>query len=149
MAKTPGVELKQYEIDTAEFANQLGVGVAQLTRRISFELFRRVVSTTPVDTGRLRFGWNMQVGRPDNSVPKPGRYPPPKTPQLTGLDFRRKKGIRAKNELAGQDPIVYITNGVPYMIFIEEGTDRTAPKKIVQTAVSDINARIRALVSRV
>lgn len=140
-----GVNVKQFDIDAAKFAEELGISTSQFVRRMSLAMYKNLISRTPRDTGRLQFGWNMTVGKPDESIPPPGSYPTPKTPSLQGLDFRRGAGVRAGNEALGQSSTVYITNGVPYIIYLEEGTPFIAPRKFVANTVKETLAVFQVL----
>ena len=74
---------------------------------VSFDLFKRIVKNTPVDTGRARASWNIQAGTPDLSVPPEGlpSYAPNLFPIVAWRPFLK----------------VWITNNLDYIVPLEEG----------------------------
>ncbi len=98
-------------------AKELEVGA----RRVVFELFRRVILKTPVDTGRARGNWQTQIGAAPSSVKV-----------LEATDPRGSAAINAASQVASRFPIgetVWILNNLPYILVLEYGKYPDPPKR--------------------
>lgn len=93
-------------------------------KALAFELFGEIIKMTPVDTGRARGNWHINVGRPEYSISSGTR---PSQPNYN-LDVR---GF----------PSVYISNGLPYMKDLEDGRSTQAPNGISQVALAIVRSR--------
>jgi len=108
-----------------EFGEELRLKLAALTaeqasvvqRKLALAFLANVLPATPVDKGRARGGWQLEVGRVPNFVPR--------------LDPAGSTGLaEANNTLttyeswirSGYDPeIVWIGNNVPYIEVLNSG----------------------------
>lgn len=115
----------------AQEINAIGQNIirnsVRLQRTVAEHVVEFVATQTPIDTGRASGNWITQIGSPDTG------YDPNETggPQ-TSID-------RAKAALAalavGQT--VYISNNVPYIVPLNQGTSSQAPAGFVEmSAVS-------------
>jgi hypothetical protein len=100
--------------------------VGTLSRRLSSDIFSRVILASPVDTGRFRGNWQMDVGRFIDEE----------------LDVEDKSGaITITRELAklrgSSSPFTIITiqNNLPYAGRLNDGWSRQAPAGFVEAAV--------------
>lgn len=89
--------------------------IAKMARR----LHHKICVKTPVDTGLARMNWRLSLYRPNTRVTKPpgGRK---MGPQEALEEAKRSAGV-----LNGyRDPSIpiFISNGVKYIHFLEEGT---------------------------
>lgn len=119
---------------------------ADLVKMAGIEFFRQAIISTPVDTGRARFGWYITVNAPSN-------YLPPKAPQ--GWKGRASGGNEyfavpniAVNMNIGTITIsdkIYITNNVPYMPRLNRGYSRQQPARFVELAAERVQAAIHKL----
>ena len=120
--------IAQLNLDISAIAQKLKLGVGQVQRFIGLTLYSEIVGGNPVDTGFSRANWNMTVGSPDFSVHgtyrKDGNYAP-QTPQ-----------IEASVEL---QPL-FITNGVNYVVFLEEGSSQQAPNGFIRVAIERVKS---------
>lgn len=82
----------------------------------------KLVTRTPRDTGRAQSGWNATIGRSVKSerdrFTKNGTYPRAQT--IVAENNRVFRGIKTTQQ-------GYITNGVPYIRFLEDGRSSQAP----------------------
>lgn len=96
-------------------------------KKIVLEALRRIVLKTPVKTGRARGNWQTTINtRPGNVLDVRSGDRNPISAGLSALGRLRP----------GQ--IVYLTNNVPYIIFLEEGTPNMAPIGMVKTTVQEL-----------
>lgn len=91
-----------------------------------------VVVATPVDTGRARGNWQAQIGSPvreeTNTTDKGGQ-----------ATIDRNEGIIRSRRGTSE---IYISNNVPYIGRLNEGSSSQAPENFVQIAVQ---AGVRAV----
>lgn len=104
------------------------------------EVFRGLVETTPVLTGRARRNWKPSVGAPDTEVV----YPQPEVPidpaPVTGYPMTPEESARvtaavAALRVAEPGTPAYITNSVPYIGKLDQGWSAKAPAGIVDVAI--------------
>lgn len=124
----PAINLKQFNARVRSITRRLPREQQVLfQKKIVFEALRRVVMKTPVLTGRARGNWQTTINtRPGNDLDvKSGDRDP------------IREGMAALGRLRpGQ--IVYLTNNVPYIIFLEEGTPNIAPIGMVKTTIQEL-----------
>lgn len=100
--------------------------------RLVLDLHESLVLNTPVDTGWARANWVPTIG-----IPYEGGKAPNQTPQGVAL-------ARAQQEqaLAGilsyriAEGVIWLSNNVPYIEFLNEGSSQQAPAGFVQTVIA-------------
>lgn len=89
-----------------------------------------IIDMTPVDTGRAASNWVMSFGGPYSGMLEP--YFPGYRGTTAEENREAAKNLLAKNAKGFQDGLViYITNNVPYIKDLEDGTSRQAPYGMV------------------
>jgi len=123
----------------AAFGEKAKVKQEQALRKVSLELFGRVIMRTPVDTGRLRGNWQAttdtpaerELDRNDNSSPANQR----------GAGSSSAKQEMEEFVLGADRPTnFYLTNPLPYAIPIEYGDphgSQQAPQGMVRISVAE------------
>lgn len=121
---------KQFEIGVDEFAEQIGLDVVTVVKKLSFDIFADVVAGTPVDTGRAMNNWNINVGSIDGVTTDVGGSP--------GA-IQGQAQAKAAASLADLRPFdtVWISNHLPYIGFLEEGSSQQAPSGWVAAAIEN------------
>lgn len=114
-------------------ANLMERRTADLVKMAGVEFFRQVIISTPVDTGRARFGWYGTVNTPSSSVPAEGKYSMP--------DVATHMNI---GTITVSDKI-YITNRVPYIKKLNAGSSKQAPARFVEMAAEKVQRAISRL----
>ena len=114
--------------------------VPRLMRTFGMEFYRQVTISTPVDTGRARYGWNCSVGNPDFIIPA-------KAPEGTGvssgggvfytLDSGKAGRVFTQSAVTGESPI-YISNAVNYITALNNGHSRQAPARFVELSFFNV-----------
>lgn len=103
------------------------------------EALRQVTISTPVDTGRARWGWFLSVKVPSTETPPEGKYGVPKI----------NERMQAINENFTVSDTLYLTNNVPYVPDLNNGTSKQAPARFVERSAEIAQqAVIRYLKSR-
>lgn len=96
-------------------------------RKISLELFSRVILRSPVDTGRFRGNWQVQIG----TIPR------------GTLEIEDKAGTATVNKAdaatAGIEAgdVIYLVNNLPYGLRLEDGYSGQAPAGMVGLSVQE------------
>ena len=91
----------------------------------AFEMFSQVIQKTPVETGRARANWNISTDNPDHSTTE-STSSNPQVPDI-GNDF----------------PTVFISNGLDYVVELEEGRSDQARNGIINPALAAARANRR------
>lgn len=100
------------------------------------ECLRQLTISTPVDTGRARWGWFVTVGVPSTEIPPEGQYSIPDVASRTNITV-------------SADSTSYITNNVPYIVELNDGSSKQQPARFVErSAASAQNAVMRYLKSK-
>ncbi len=125
------IRLKQI----AAFQNSTNAKLDLAVRKIALELFSRVILRSPVDTGRFRGNWQVQVGNIPNGT----------------LDLNDKSGTAAISAATAKTAgvvagdVIYLANNLPYSIRLEEGHSQQAPTGMVALSVQEFQAIVRAV----
>ena len=121
------------ELNKATDAKRIGAlireAVEKKRREIGLTFLQQVSVINPVDTGRLRLGWMPSLNAPSDYLPAPGRYG---FPDING------RVISAWGNSTIQDTL-YVTNNVPYVVKVNNGTVKMAPRRFVERTITVIN----------
>lgn len=108
-------------------AKTVGVNADQLVRKVCLAVDSAVVLATPVDTGRARSNWQVDL----NNAPA-GTLPEPASPAEGVTRATAEAAEKAKAYKAGDT--VHITNNLPYIGRLNEGWSAQAPAGFVEEA---------------
>jgi hypothetical protein len=113
-------------ISSEDFATFVNEEFQLVMAATTAQLYTAIVSKTPVDTGQVRASWNLSKDSPNFTTVDEGTdLPPPQTPKL-----RLKKY---------EYPLVFISNGKPYVDLLESGSSRQAPAGMVAISMAEIS----------
>jgi hypothetical protein len=114
------------KVDLTALADKMKTTVADAQKLIAMTLYKEIVAGNPVATGFSAANWNMSVGSPDYTVD----------------GERDPKATYAPKEIAPPDnpdlQPIFISNGVEYVIFLEEGHSQQAPSGFIEVAVEKV-----------
>lgn len=100
---------------------------------VTTETTATLIETTPVDTGWARANWIPAIGRPDSR--DLSGIEPTTSLALTQRTSQQASVIAiASYQL--QQGNAYISNGVPYIADLNNGTSRQAPRAFVQMSIA-------------
>ncbi len=121
--------MSQFTVDIRNFINKSNLTVERAVRSIVVLVAQEVITRTPVDTGRARANWVYGAGIA-NMTYDYGTFDP--------------GGSQAIDRIANERfrPIVYLTNSLPYIQNLEDGSSRQAPTGMVAATMSDIGGKI-------
>lgn len=109
-----------------------------VVRKVSLDLFMRIVLRSPVDTGRFRGNWQLTIGAvPDNTI---------ELNDATGQATISKAMAASQNIRAGQS--VFLTNNLPYGPRLENGWSKQAPAGMVAITVSEFQGVVSSAVAQ-
>ena len=94
-------------------------------RALILECAKRVIFRTPVDTGRARGNWQISIGSPTTS-----EFDEDEDGRVTIM------GVRSDTKDVDAGQVVYLLNGVPYIIYLERGSSDQAPGPGAMVAVT-------------
>lgn len=128
-----------FALDIGRFVAKANGNIDLVTRKIALDLFTRVIRRTPVDTGRARGNWMSSVS----------------TMVLQETGAIDKSGGNAISKAAstvqgakGGD-VIYLTNTLPYILRLEEGSSTQAPNGMVALTVQEYPGVVQKAVSEV
>ncbi|MDH3377781.1 MAG: HK97 gp10 family phage protein [Gammaproteobacteria bacterium] len=104
----------------------------KLQKRVALDLLRRIVFRTPVDTGRARGNWQVNLGRAlEQSVNQLDR---------AGVSTLAQ-GAGVINRSTNPYAIITIFNNVNYIKFLEGGSSQQAPSGMVALSIAEVEAQ--------
>ncbi len=96
-------------------------------RKVALEIFRRVVMRTPVDTGRARGNWQVEIGTPRGGV-------------IDRFDPNGQRTLFDAESLIAQwqgDAAIFLFNNLPYILRLEDGWSGQAPNGMVRLVLEE------------
>lgn len=121
--------------------DQVTVGLENRIRVGALAADQRLVLATPVDSGRARANWLPSLDAPKDGLREPqGEDPraPGSGPNAQAVIEEGKAVIRK----FGPGQTFHVTNSVPYINFLNEGSSAQAPEGFIDKA---IQAAVRAM----
>lgn len=102
--------------------------------QVQFRALQALASATPVDTGYARSGWSPSIG---TSPTQPN--PRPETGASSAASQQRAKNQAESRRILDRYRIdlgpIFITNNVPYIVFLNQGSSAQAGAKFVERAI--------------
>lgn len=115
-----------------------GEQLERVCRGAVLDLFGRIITKTPVDTGFARGNWNLSFDKPDAGVSSEH------ADKGGGKVYARALAVAGQVPMAGR--VMWITNGVPYINRLEYGHSKQAPAGMVRISLVEVsNSLNRAL----
>jgi len=138
MVKTKNQEnLFRFESDLKKFAEQIDVDVGKVVRRVALDLYAKITMRTPVDTGRARASWGIDVGRPSNYVAGE---------RLGGSEnITQMAKLRAVTDKRLGETTIWLFNNLPYIVPLEYGHSGQAPNGMVRISVAEVEAELESM----
>lgn len=115
------------------FSGTVRQDTTRFQRAVSLQVLVGVVMKTPVDTGRARGGWQLDIGgfndRPFTPFDKGG-----------GDTVRRESANLGRLRFGG---VVTISNPVTYIVYLEGGSSQQAPQGMLSTTLRQVARQFR------
>jgi hypothetical protein len=130
--------LAQFNKEIDNFAKNIAPSeVVKLQKKIVLEALKKIVQKTPVDTGRARGNWQTSIGSPIESAIE-RLEPKGNEPQIeAGTAETIVAGLSAITSLPPYS-IVWISNNMNYIEFLEGGSSKQAPAGMVMLTVEEL-----------
>lgn len=109
----------EFSLKVGAFADALGLRVATVLRRTALAVQDEVTKMTPVDTGRARSNWNVEIDTVNPAVKK-GR--------------KNGKGAKPTGRATAKSTF-YVSNNVEYISELEYGSSTQAPHGMLRVVI--------------
>lgn len=123
-------KLNRFDIDLNKFSKKLNISVTQVVRKVSLDIWTGVTKRTPVDTGRARASWNLSEEFVNLATQPEG--------------FNSPNAVGSRGTITGKGKVVWITNNVSYIEFLENGSSKQAPTGMVEITLAEAAAKLRS-----
>lgn len=120
-----------FSIPLSALAARSNARLETVVRRVTIDIYRRVILRSPVDTGRFRANWNISYGTPDVT--------------FTGATNKNTTLTAAERSVVASFPvggISYLANGLPYARELEFGSSTQAPQGMVRLTVREFASAV-------
>lgn len=138
------MDLRRLAVRIRKLGSNVENNSVALVRKVALSVDSTVVMGTPVDTGRARSNWQVEIGKPaqgvvDAHVPgKEGATAGPNAQMALAL------GAAAISTYKGGETI-HLTNNLPYIGALNRGHSAQAPVGFVESAVLDGAAQVKGV----
>lgn len=122
------MSVASFNVDLNKFAKSMDIELETVVRKLAFEIYKGVTQKTPVDTGRAKANWMLGYGSINSKI----------TNSTTFTLVQPPKG-------SGKRPI-YITNNLPYISKLENGSSKQAPNGMVNLTMNEVQRSVRNVV---
>ena len=119
----------QFRANFAKVLKKAGDKWPLLIKKVAIDLGRKIVSGSPVDTGRFKSNWVYGSGNVN-------------TTQTDATNVNSMVVITQEIEAWVPGTIIYITNSLPYARRLEYGWSKQAPQGMVRLAVQDFKTNV-------
>jgi hypothetical protein len=117
MADTITLQGDSFGLQVAEWAKKAKGSIDTNVRKITFSLFKGIIMSTPVDTGRARGNWQTTVGEPATGTVE----------RLDQSGTATAAEVTAN--MGGAGKVTWLTNNLPYIAVLEYGHYPNPPKR--------------------
>jgi hypothetical protein len=126
------ITLQQFSAKMRKLAADIPVNAQRNFRQTVLVIDQALVTSTPVDTGRARSNWIVGSGPSSRAI---DAYAPGEAGSTRGPNTRAAIA-QAKAFLDSTDiTVVYISNNLNYIVYLNEGSSAQAPAGFIEAAV--------------
>ncbi len=117
---------------TTSFLKRVQKIIPNAKRMFMVEAYRQLTISTPIDTGRARFGYNCSIDQKNTTVPGPANYT---------IDTSRASKIFTVS--SPWETTFFITNDVPYIGRLNDGYSQQAPARFWELGIHNTIAKTK------
>lgn len=118
-----------------EITKELQKVIEKLATTISSEITANLIEETPVDIGWARANWVPSIGSPiDNNAEQVSDPGPQNVASQRAQQDAAILNVAANYELEKGE--IFISNNVPYITKLNDGSSRKAPRGFVQQSIA-------------
>lgn len=137
--------MAEWSLDISVWAEAAKGRLRFVCRRVTLDIFRRVIFMSPVDTGRFRANWQCAIGNmPDGVVDV----------QFDNAE-KHRRGTKVRGHAAGNISMskataevmkfepgqrIFLVNNLPYAVALEYGHSQQAPGGMVRVTIAEFQA---------
>lgn len=136
------MDLRRFAIRIGKIGDNVQKNSEKLIRKVALSVDSTVVTATPVDTGRARSNWQVEIGRAAKGVID--AYVPGEEGSTAGPNTQMALALGAAaiaTYKAGES--IHLTNNLPYIGALNDGHSAQAPVGFVETAVLNGVAQVK------
>ena len=139
-------DLNDFAAKLKRLSESIEPNVDKLMKDVAMAVDEEIVRSTPVDTGRARANWQLTLNEPAQGV----LYPQPQKPPTPESGAERSLA-EARDVLAEYrtGDTVYITNRLPYISRLNEGSSKQAPALFVERGVEKARRMFKEAAGRI
>lgn len=130
-----------FALDLKRFGELTEDRLNLVVRKVSFDLFARIIMRTPVDTGRARANWFASVNSASIETTE-DTDPGPVNGQGTGDSAARARAQAVTLQAKAGDRI-FLMNSLPYILALEDGHSKQAAAGMVKVTLQDYPGIVR------
>jgi hypothetical protein len=123
------MNLREFNQTVQDFARQVPTAeIRDMQRKLALDGLKQLVARTPVKTGHARRNWQVTMHRMAEG-------------EVAGTDVAGNRTVQAGAGVIGQVPaysLTCITNNVPYICNLEDGTSQQAPEGMLALTFDDL-----------
>ena len=124
--------IEEFERNIEKFRDYTKDQFKQLIVKIGVELLKGVVMMTPVDKGRARGNWQVEINSATDKVLET-------VDKMGGNTIEKGLAVLQTLKNNGIGQVIYMCNNVEYIIGLEEGTSQQAPHGMVAVTLARLN----------
>lgn len=124
--------MASFSLDISKWVEKAQGRIDLVVRKISLDLFSRVILRSPVDTGRFRGNWSVAIGSVPDGVLELN--------DKSGSATVSKATAAVANVKAGD--VIYLVNNLPYGPRLEYGWSKQAPAGMVRVTIQEFGGAV-------
>jgi hypothetical protein len=133
-----------FNLELKNFTNKAEKNSEKIFRATAISLFGRIIKRTPVDSGRLKGNWQVDVNQPATGNVENIDATPVKA-MSGGSAIKIQAGI-GKPSLSDT---IYMVNNLPYAKTIEGGSSTQAPSGMVAVSLTEFKRVLKEEAAKV
>lgn len=120
MANSGFSNLYQFNLGLDDFLKDVDLEFSEVIFKLALDLHSGLTKATPRDTGRASNNWFPSSGEPATEI------------NYDNFDPINPADYLPNPEDLPRHPIIWLSNNVPYIIYLNEGTSKQAPSNFVE-----------------
>lgn len=118
----------------ADFVAKAKGNADLVVRKVALEMFSRVITKSPVDTGRFRGNWQVAIGSiPGGTLVLDDKAGTATIARVTAVALGLKAG-----------EVIYLVNNLAYALPLEYGHSKQAPSGMVRLTIAEFQGVVTA-----
>jgi hypothetical protein len=131
------VTTSTFALDISRFVDKTKSNIDDTVRRVTLDIFSRVIQKSPVLTGRFKSAWVVGI----NSIPSD-------LPEGTDTNASQAR-VDAAIPLVKAGDVVTLINHIPYAVALEFGHSKQAANGMIRTTLAEFESVVQSAVSEV